>query len=304
MTEASAPNPAAKPRGSVVIPAHNEQRVIAECLAPLAELAAAGTLEIVVVCNGCIDATAQVAKGFAQVTVLELPVGAKPAAIRAGEAATTVTPRIYLDADVVLSAEAALAVIDRLTPPETPTGWAPLAARPPLRYETTGASALVRRYYRARSSMPAVLTSLWGAGVYAVSAAGRQRFAEFPDAVADDLWIDQQYHPGEIEIVDCAPVVVRVPRTARDLVRVLSRAYRGKAEHHRDERDDARQTVWATLADLRRLPARGFSAMVDSGVYTGFAVAGRLARLERLLRRGGSTAGWERDDSSRAAVGP
>ena len=105
-----------------------------------------------------------------------------------------------------------------------------LAARPPIRYEIGGASSLVRSYYRARSRVPAVLGSLWGAGVYGLSESGRRRFGAFPDVVADDLWVDRLFAEDEVEIVDSAPVVVTVPRRSRDLLRVLGRTYRGKRE--------------------------------------------------------------------------
>ena len=75
----------------------------------------------------------------------------------------------------------------------------------------------MRSYYRARSRVPAVLGSLWGAGVYGLSESGRRRFGAFPDVVADDLWVDRLFAEEEVEIVDCAPVVVTVPRRSRDL---------------------------------------------------------------------------------------
>lgn len=275
--------------GSVLIPAQNEAAVIAACLEPLAAAAAAGVLEVIVVCNGCRDTTAEIARAVTGVQVLELPVGGKTAALRAGELALTALPRIYLDADVVLPLEAALAVLRRLTADRP----APLAARPPVRYDTAGCDRLVRRYYRARAGIPAVLGSLWGAGVFAVSAAGRARFAEFPHMVAEDLWIDQLFEPHEIEVVACPPVAVSAPRRAADLLRVLSRTYRGKAEHHRLHPDQARETAPDTRHDLGRLARTSWSAALDAVVYLGFAVTARLAYRARRGER------WERDESTR-----
>lgn len=278
-----------QPLGSVVVPAHNEQMVVGACLAPLAPLVADGRLEVVVVCNGCTDGTADVARSFAGVRVVELPVGSKPAALRAGDRAVTALPRIYLDADVALTAEAACAVLARL---DGSPGSA-LAARPPVRYDAAGSSPLVRRYYHARARIPAVLGSLWGAGVYALSAAGRARFGEFPDLVADDLWVDQLFAPGEVTIVDCPPVTVRAPVRTGDLLRVLRRTYRGKAEHRVTQPGTAYETSGRTARDVARLARSGPSGLVDATVYTGLVVAARLAR--RMAR----TDTWERDDSSR-----
>jgi hypothetical protein len=278
--------------GSIVIPAHNEAAVLAKCLTPLAPAIASGVLETVVVCNGCTDTTAEVARSFPGVRVLELPVGSKPAALRAGDQAATVLPRIYLDADVVLPVKSALMLVRRLTPEADVV--APLAGRPPVRYDPSRSAALVRRYYRARAQLPAVLGSLWGAGVYALSAAGRARFTEFPDLVADDLWVDQLFGPGEVEIVDCEPVTVSTPRHTRDLLAVLRRTYRGKAEHHTVNADTARETSHDTARDVLTLARRGPSGLADAVAYTGLVVTARVA--SRLGR--GRT--WERDESSRA----
>jgi glycosyltransferase involved in cell wall biosynthesis len=279
--------------GSVVIPAHNEQSVIADCLSPLETLAARGMIEVVVVCNGCTDATAEVARSFRGVRVVELPVGHKPSALRAGDKAVTALPRIYLDADVVLAAEATLAVLNRLADGGCDAPAGPLAARPPVRFDATGSNLLVRQFYGARSRIPAVLDSLWGAGAYALSASGRARFDEFPDLVADDLWVDHLFAPDEREIINCSPVTVRAPARTRDLLKVLRRTYRGKAGHHAEHPAIARETSGRTARDVGRLARTGPSGLVGASVYTGLVVAARI--LQRLA----PTEAWERDESSR-----
>jgi hypothetical protein len=217
------------PLGSVVIPAHNEQAVIVPGLDALFEGFADGELDVVVVCNGCTDGTAELARSSGhQLTVVELQTASKPAALREGDRRATVFPRIYLDADVSMPGSSARAVLERLR------GAGAQAARPPLVYDSTGASAVVRSYYRARSRLPTVMTALWGAGVYGLSAAGRRRFAEFPNLQADDFFVDQQFGGGDLEIVPCAPVVVRTPQRARHLRAVLRRTYRGKSAASRE----------------------------------------------------------------------
>ena len=284
VADASAP-----PLGSVLIPAHNEVAGIRRCLDALFAGVAPGELDVVVVCNGCADDTAAQARSSGHpVRVIELEAASKPAALRAGDEATRALPRIYFDADVVLHGSAARVVLERLRA-------GAVAARPPVRYASSASSAPVRSYYRARSQVPALLGSLWGAGVYGLSAAGRSRFDAFPDVVADDLWVDRQFARGEIEIVDCAPVEVAVPRGARDLIRVLRRTYRGKAETAGfDPHDRARETTLSTLQQLRRVAASGPHAALDSATYTAFAVGARLALAAAL-----ADGRWERDDSSR-----
>ncbi|HEY7266602.1 MAG TPA: glycosyltransferase [Solirubrobacterales bacterium] len=280
--------------GSVVIPAHDEAAVIGRCLDALFTGVEPCELEVIVVCNGCTDGTADVVRWAGHpVQLIELDEASKPAALRAGDAAAMTFPRLYLDADVSLAGSAARRVLERLHD-------GAIAARPPIRYDAEASSVPVRRYYRARSRLPAVLGSLWGAGVYGLSAAGRHRFGAFPDVIADDFWVDGHFAADEVEIVDCQPVVVRAPRSSRDLVRVLRRVYLGKGERASapDQDDRAPETVGFTLRDLGRLAVRGPVAALDAATYAAFATGARLA-----LAFGAPAAdGWGRDHASRAAL--
>src|SRR5690242_8367538 len=74
------------PRASVVIPAHNEEAVIGPCLATLLGSAEPGEFEVIVACNGCRDATAEIARRWAPtVRVLDLPEANKVLALQAGD---------------------------------------------------------------------------------------------------------------------------------------------------------------------------------------------------------------------------
>src|SRR5688500_16931815 len=100
------------PLGSVVIPAHDESAGIRRCLDALFAGVAPGELDVVVVCNGCGDDTAAVARSSGHpVRVIELEAASKPAALRTGDELALALPRIYLDADVVLHGSAARAVL-------------------------------------------------------------------------------------------------------------------------------------------------------------------------------------------------
>jgi len=281
------------PLGSVVIPAHDEAGVIGRCFDALFEGFASGELEVVVACNGCSDDTAAIARASGHpVVVLDLAAPGKPGALRAGDAAVRALPRLYLDADVVLPGRSARAVLERLRD-------GAIAGRPPVRYDDGRSSAPVRSYFRARSRVPSVQGSLWGAGVYGLSAEGRARFGEFPDVVGDDLWVDRHFARSEVEVVACEPVVVGVPRRTRDLVRILRRTYRGNTEAVPvgEAGERAPRTARATVRDLRRLAGAGPRAAADALTYALFA-AGTRAAL-RVAPAGGVR--WERDDSSRSA---
>jgi glycosyltransferase involved in cell wall biosynthesis len=276
--------------GSVVIPAHDEAAVILRCLDTLLRGFRPGELEVAVACNGCTDGTADIVRSSGhQVQVVEIAAASKPAALRAAEEAVTVFPRLYLDADVVLAAASARQVLDRLR-----AGPA-LAARPPITYDTERSGLLISSYYRARAKLPAVMGSLWGAGVYGLSQAGRGRFGPFPDVVADDLFVDQQFARWEIEIVSAPPVIVTGPRRTVDLLRILRRTYQGNAENRVIPRRGARPpaTTPATLHDVARLALARPLRAADATTYLA------MAALARVTVAVAEPARWERDSSSR-----
>jgi glycosyltransferase involved in cell wall biosynthesis len=286
------------PLASVIIPAHDEAAVIRRCLDRLFTGVEDEELEVIVVCNGCHDDTAALAMSSGHpVRVLELSTASKSAALRAGDEVASTLPRLYLDADVLLRGSAARKVAERLSA-------GAVAARPPVAYSSAASSAAVRRYFRARSRMPSLLGHLWGAGVYGLSQDGRARFDVFPDVMADDLWIDLMFQSGEVEIVDCEPVVVTVPRRGRDLVHILRRTYRGKAENGLGiaGANRTQETTGTTLRDLRRLALSGPGAALDAATYASFAAGVRFGRaLETAVGASAAPDRWERDDSSRVA---
>jgi glycosyltransferase involved in cell wall biosynthesis len=279
-----------KPRASVIVPARDEARGITRTLSSLFRGIASDDLEVIVACDGSTDGTADVVRGLGLgVRVIEIPPTGKSGALRAAEALTSTLPRIYLDADVEVTGSTVLRVVEALN-----TGAA--AARPPVRFCTEGASWLVQRYYAARRRIPSVVSDLCGAGIYGLSARARARFDTFPDVTADDLFAARIVRSEEVAIVPCEPVRVTTPRTARALLRILARTYRGNREIRRDwPQLDRRPASRAGSGLLRQL--RHPSAWVDVAVYLGFSLLGRLAAR---LSRGG----WERDETSRASGRP
>lgn len=281
--------------GSVVVPAHQEGAVIGRTLEPLAPLAAEGRVEVVVAANGCTDDTVEVAKGRPGVTVLDLPASSKAHALNDADAITSAWPRLYLDADITVTGEA-LAELFAAFDDESV-----LAARPSFRYETAGACWLVKRYYAARMRLPEHRSHLWGAGAYAVSEAGHERFGAFPLVAADDLFVDASFDPAEKRVVDTEPVVVRTPTDTSSLLKVMRRS-RGGVEQLSQaaimDATTARRTATTnrTLTQLVR-SVRSPGSLVDAAVYAGLTAVART----QSRRRGLVT--WERDESSRARVG-
>ncbi len=270
--------------GSIIIPAHNEAAVIGRTLSSLGELPQSSELEVIVVCNGTTDNTASIARGFPGVQVADIPVASKVAALNHGDRLATKWPRLYLDADIEISPAAVRAVLSALS-----DGAGGLeAARPPARYDTRGASFLVRRYYRARSRIAGFENALWGAGAYAVSEAGHRRFAEFPELIGDDLFIDRLFPSGTRSVVATEPVVVRTPLDLANLSRIRRRNVQASTEHPGGA--TTRETASALMRSIR-----GPISLLDALVYTAIVA---FVRLQVRLMRDRS-AGWERDVSTR-----
>lgn len=271
------------PEGAVIIPAHNESAVIRRTLACLEPMLRDGTVEIIVVCNACTDGTDDIAASVPGVRVITVPEASKVTALNAGDRAATKWPRIYLDADISASVDSLRRTLEELAPTS-----GPMAARPPFRYDTRGAEWLVRAYYRARGRIPAASTALWGAGIYGLSESGHAKLQEFPPLIGDDYYIDQLYLAGEKRIVQCEPVTVVTPRSARALVNTLRRVYRGNSEQHSMLASSATNTLGQLL-----LSVRGPASALDAAVYAGFAFFGRWGV------QGAHGGAWERDETAR-----
>jgi len=276
------------PAGAVIIPAHNEEGVIARTLDGLLPLLSSPEVDVIVVCNGCTDGTADVARRYAGATVLETPVGSKPAAMNLGDAATERWPRLYLDADIEIEASAVEAVFRELSRP-----GAPLASRPSSMVDTRGAAFPVRAYYRARARIPERATRLWGAGLYAASEAGHQRFAAFPEVTADDSWFDGLFAEDEKTVIETAPARVHAPRTTAALLTILGRHRRGYVELATADPGSTGRGR-ALLGTIHGVPSA-----LDAFCYAALAAT---ARLRSRATAGAGTQRWETDASTRASA--
>jgi hypothetical protein len=273
-------------RGAVIVPAYNEAAVIERTLAPLSQAAVDGFFELIVVCNGCTDDTAARARSIPGTRVVELEVGSKPLALNTGDEVATLWPRLYLDADIAISATTVIAVLDRLDDGDV------MAARPAFRYGTEGASALVRSYYRARTRLSVHQHALWWAGVYGLNEQGHQRFGRFPDVTGDDLFVDSQFDLYEKTVVPTEPSIWRTPSDMKGLLTVLGRHHRGNTELAASDPVRAPRTDKATARAILRT-VRGPRSAADAAVYIGMALAARWRATH-------SKEVWERDDSSRS----
>ncbi|WP_375699211.1 glycosyltransferase [Pseudophaeobacter sp. TrK17] len=196
--QTSPPTAAAQPQVSVLIPAHNEASYIADCLAALfaSALPAGMQGEVLILANGCTDATARIAAAQAappqwQLRVIELPEGNKLKALNAGDAEARGAVLVYLDADVIVDP----ALIGQIT---TALGDAQILTQAQSQAQPRYASgtpviapaqsALTHAYGRFWMRLPFVQTGTPGFGLFAMNRAGRARWQDWPDIIADDTF--------------------------------------------------------------------------------------------------------------------
>jgi glycosyltransferase involved in cell wall biosynthesis len=278
---------------SVVIAAHNEEDVLGRCLDALLRTARTGELEIAVVCNGCTDRTADVARGYGEdVRVLETPEASKTAALNLGDGAVSGFPRFYVDADVTLPLESVRRIAARLAEGDA------LAAAPVMSLDLRGSSPAVRAYYRVWTRLPYVREGMIGVGVYALSEDGRRRFGEFPDVIADDGYVRVLFGSDQRIRVDDAPVRVYAPERLSDLVRIKARSRLGRYELRQRfpdlvARERTTKSYGNAISTVVLRPWLWPAAMLYAivVVQTGRRARRQVASVDDYV--------WERDDSSR-----
>jgi hypothetical protein len=279
---------------TIIIPAHNESQVIGRLLGQLVPYRHDEELDIIVVANGCTDATAEVAASFGPpVRVLSIPVASKGEALAAGNRAAKGFPRLYVDADVELRAEDAYALARALELPGV------FCAGPQRQHALAGRSRLIRWYYEVWTQLPEVQHGLFGRGVVGVSAAGYLRIAELPPLLADDLVASLAFSPEERVIVPNARVIIHPPKTLAGLLRCRTRAMMG-VNQIEETGCALRSTARTRLPDLLSVGVRNPRMAPRVVLFMAVAIlAKRKAR--RLTSRRGYT-GWLRDNSSRESA--
>lgn len=253
-------------RMSIVIPAHNEERVLGRTLDALLVGADAGEFEIVVACNGCTDGTEALSRSYGPaVTTVVSSIASKAAALNAGDQAAGAFPRVFLDADIEVGVEELRAVCTALTREDV------MAAAPGAEFDTRGCSWPVKAYYAVWTRLPYVAEGLVGTGFYAVSRRGRARFEAFPDIVADDLFVQRLFAPGE-RVTVSGTFRVRPPRDIGSLLRSKVRVYAGNRQY-------------AAALAAGHLTAASASTVRDAGTYGTSAAFRDLARDPRWWPR-------------------
>jgi glycosyltransferase involved in cell wall biosynthesis len=275
---------------SIIIPAHNEEAVIGRSLGALCRGRLAGDVEIIVVCNGCTDGTARIARSFGPcVRVVETDVPSKVNALNLGDQAARGEVRFYVDADVLLTQETVGKLAARLQGPV-------LAVAPNFQMALAGCSWAVRAFYDINGRLPSSREGIGGSGVYGLSREGRARFSNFPALTADDGFVRLQFAPEERETVEGCHSTVFAPKTLTELIVIKTRSHYGTKQLRQRMPELWRNAGARNGIALLRLAPRVW-LWPKLAVYTLVKSCARY-RARRQLRSA-SLILWERDQSSR-----
>lgn len=273
---------------SVIIPAHNESNVILGALQSLAESTQPPD-QIIVVCNGCTDNTADLVRNYNKdVIVIETPIASKTNALNEGDAAAGGFPRVYMDADVRLSQDALEKMLQTLSENFQATS-------PRIIMRLDGVSKLVRAYYDVWLTLPYCKNGMIGAGVYALSEEGRARFERFPDVIADDGFVRALFKESERTATEDCYSIVSAPKTMSGLFKIKTRSRIGGYELQKkypelikNEDKDYKAVLIQWLWQVQNWPKILIYTFVN--FYT-------KIRARNMLKKGEYS--WERDETSR-----
>lgn len=284
------PRNASGPRASVIIPAYNEGPIIARTLERLLREARAGEFDIVVVCNGCMDDTADQARSAApSASVIVSEVASKTHALNLGDAVARSFPRIYLDADLEVGAADLRALIQPLEQ------GAALASAGRMTVDLSASDRWVRAFYRVWRLNPYFDRGKFG-GLFALSQEGHDRLGRFPQVTADDEYIRRLFGGEERAEVSRCRFLARAPRGLGDLLKIRQRSRRGTRDLERSgQRAEGPIGIASAAVILSRVAARP-RLWADLPVYLLLSV---WIRAKVRLAAPGGTPRWERDESSR-----
>jgi glycosyltransferase involved in cell wall biosynthesis len=280
-------------KASVVIAARNEQILLPRCLTALTRGVAPGELEIVVVCNGCSDRTADVARAFgAGLKVVEIPIGNKAHALNVGDQMASVFPRVYLDADIRVDGETVLALAELLNTAD------PLVGGPRYEVDTESCSWPVKAYFAVWKSLPYAENRLVGAGLYAMNEAARRKVGPFPDVLAEDEYVRLKFPYAQRRTLESGCFYASAPTNLSALIKLRARWMRGAVQlRERYSSSEVKAERRDYVRPLRRLLGRP-ALWPAAGVYVlVWSASWGVARYQRHLSS--NPWYWNRDETSR-----
>lgn len=210
---------------SVIVPVYNEAGILGETVARLMTALEGQSAQVVYVCNGSVDGSADIVRRVAgsRVAVLELPKASKTAAFNEAERHVTVFPRFYLDADVIVDPGTLPALAEALQCEDV------YLVAPRIEFDRGNASWAANAVGEIWSILPHARSGAYH-HLLGVSAAGRACWPAFPEVLADDTFIEAMVPRERRRIVMDVSLTTRPPRRFLAWVGVRARWLQGHRE--------------------------------------------------------------------------
>ena len=275
---------------TIIMPAHNEMAVIGASLQGLMPGVESGAFEVVVICNGCTDNTANVVRSVSdKILCLEVDTPSKTNALNVGDAAAHYFPRVYMDADIQLSTDGIEKMAAELNNKKL------LAVSPCMNMKISHSSWMVKAYYNVWSRLPYCQAGMIGVGVYVLSEEGRGKFGEFPDIIADDGFVRLQFSDEQRGAVTGVESVITAPSKLSGLIKIKTRSRLGEYELRSKFpalfQHDQKNYGGAALAILQ------WNTVASVMIYFAVNIMTRMRAKMQLKSK--KELEWERDESSR-----
>ena len=207
---------------SIIIPAHNEERTIIRLLNAIVDCQNQKLAEIIIICNGCTDKTYEVVKeNFPNIRCERMVEASKTKALNRGDEVAQYFPRIYLDADIEVSADTLIEISERIKKNNL------LLSAPTMITSLSGCSLIVKLFYSVWLNIAQVKNSYIGCGMFALSKKGRERFAEFPEIISDDYYVCLQFEESERTVFKDLFFIHKAPKNLKSLLNVRVRVVAG-----------------------------------------------------------------------------
>ena len=275
---------------TVIIPAHNEASVIGRCLESIYNSIKPGEFEVIVVCNGCTDDTAKVvATCFPLVKLLETPVASKVDALNYADTEARYFPRIFLDADLSVSADSLRALISPLQDNKA------LASCGRMEIDASRSNVAVKAFYRVWQYNSYFEQGKFG-GLFSVSERGHARITPFPHVVNDDELVRRKFCATDRAYVESCSFKMTAPLTLDGLIKIRLRAIRGTVQLEKMGYANSDGTSLKRFSKFMARVIRKPSAWLSLPVY--LLLSGYI-RCKGLLTRTKGSDSWERDETSR-----
>lgn len=262
----------------VIIPARDEEALLPRCLKALLCDGDGLRLNVIVVANGpdrasTVSAARRWEDAYSgdghRLTVLECLEAGKARALNCGDRRRRGDLVVYMDADVVVLPGTIPALQRHLIA----APGAMLACPRPLVVRSD--DFVARQFGNIWAALPTVRDGIIGGGCYAVNAAGRGRWDEFPDIAADDAFVcsrfaDEERHQipegGFYFVFPSGPSIVamrrRWLRASSELARFAASDRQGGVRYSRAKRSTFR-SVAAVLASPAHWPSFPLFAVIS-----------------------------------------